>query len=102
MKKPRATLWFITFLIIASIIIQLPIFKQLNFRKGLDLEGGTSITLRADMNNISSSQRDTALESAKNVIERIINIFGLTEPIIQNANAKYYRIIGEFPGVHLD
>ncbi|HKC14679.1 MAG TPA: protein translocase subunit SecD [Patescibacteria group bacterium] len=102
MKKPRATLWFIIFLTIASIIIQLPIVKQLNFRKGLDLEGGTSITLRADMNNIPSSQRDTALESAKNVIERRINIFGVSEPIIQTAKAKDYRIIVELPGVPLD
>lgn len=99
MRQPRATLWIIVFLTIASIIIQLPFLKQFQFRKGLDLAGGTSITLKADMSKISSDQRDTALDSAKNVIERRINTFGVSEPIIQTAKDKDYRIIVEFPGV---
>ena len=101
MKNPRLTLWFIVFFTIASIIIQLPIFKNLKFRKGLDLAGGTSITLRADMKNILADQKDAALDAAKNVIERRINIFGVSEPIIQTAKANDYRIIVELPGVPL-
>lgn len=102
MKNPRLTLWFIVFFTIAAIIIQLPIFKNLQFRKGLDLAGGTSITLRADMKNIPLDQRDTALDSAKSVIERRINVFGVSEPIIQTAKAQDYRIIVELPGVPLE
>lgn len=102
MKNPRSTLWFIIFLTVASIIIQLPVFNNLQFRKGLDLAGGTSITLKADMKNIPEGQRDAALDAAKNVIERRVNIFGVSEPIIQTAKAKDYRIIVELPGVPLE
>ncbi len=100
MRKPRSILWFIIFLTVAAIIIQSPLIKQLYFRKGLDLEGGTSITLRADMKNISLDHRDQALSSAKDIIERRINAFGVSEPVIQTATAKDdYRIIVEMPGV---
>lgn len=102
MKNPRSTLWLIIFLTVASIIIQLPVFNNLQFRKGLDLAGGTSITLKADMKNIPEGQRDAALDAAKNVIERRVNIFGVSEPIIQTAKAKDYRIIVELPGVPLE
>lgn len=70
------------------------------FRKGLDLEGGTSVTLRADMKGIADSERDSALESAKTVIEKRINLFGVSEPVVQTSKAnKDYRIIVEIPGV---
>lgn len=101
MKTPRFTLWLIVFLAIFSILIQLPFIKGLHFKEGLDLEGGTSITLLADMKDISPTDRDNALESAKAVIERRINIFGVSEPVIQTAKSKDYRIIAELPGVSL-
>lgn len=74
--------------------------RDFNFRKGLDLQGGTSITLKADMKDIPSDQRDDALESAKTVIERRVNLFGVSEPVIQTSRAGGdYRIIAEIPGV---
>lgn len=74
--------------------------KDLSLRKGLDLEGGTSITLLADMEGVSRAERENALESAKQVIERRINYFGVSEPIIQTAEAgDEYRVIVEIPGV---
>jgi preprotein translocase subunit SecD len=118
MKKPRFLLWFIIALTLFSILIDLPRVnnkfridpqfflrfligsKDLSFRKGLDLEGGTSITLRANMDGISKDQQTTALESAKTVIERRINLFGVSEPVIQTATVNNdYRIIVEIPGV---
>lgn len=74
--------------------------RDLSFRRGLDLQGGTSITLRAEMKDIPEDQRDDALESAKNVIERRINFFGVSEPIVQTSRAGGdYRIITEIPGI---
>jgi preprotein translocase subunit SecD len=70
------------------------------FRRGLDLEGGTSVTLRADMKDIPSGQRDNALDSAKEVIERRVNYFGVSEPIVQTSKVNQdYRIIVEIPGI---
>jgi len=75
--------------------------KVLEFREGLDLKGGTSLILRADMKNIASDQKSTALNSAKTVIENRVNYFGVSEPLVQTsvANNNDYRIIVEIPGV---
>lgn len=68
--------------------------------RGLDLAGGTSVTLRADMKDIPQSQRENALDSAKTVIERRVNFYGVSEPVVQTAKVNNdYRIIVEIPGV---
>ena len=59
------------------------------------------MTLRADMSNIASSQRSAALDSAKIVIANRVNLFGVSEPIVQTAvsNNNDYRVIVELPGL---
>ena len=115
MKKPQLLFWFIIAVTIFSTIIVLPKInninfqfflkpligeRELSFRKGLDLEGGTSITLLANMSNILKDKQAAALESAKTVIERRINLFGVSEPVIQTATVNNdYRVIVEIPGV---
>ena len=124
-KNPRYLLWLIIGVTIAAVFINLPkisnvkfanktfnfdpnsifttlkINKTLNFREGLDLKGGTSLVLRANMKNISSDQKSAALSSAKTVIENRVNLFGVSEPLVQTsvANSNDYRIIVEIPGV---
>ncbi len=74
--------------------------RDLSLRRGLDLAGGTSITLRADMKEVAEDQRENALESVKNIIERRINFFGVSEPVVQTALVNQeYRVIVEMPGV---
>ena len=74
--------------------------KELNLKQGLDLQGGTQLTLKADMKDIQSKDRDNALESARNVIDRRVNYFGVTEPVIQSSKVNNdYRIIVELPGI---
>ncbi len=76
------------------------VMTDFSFRKGLDLEGGTSITLKADMEGIPKDQRVAALESAKEVIERRVNFFGVSEPVLQTSvGNSEYRIIVELPGI---
>src|SRR5205823_1708474 len=83
-----------------SVLQKLKINKELTFRQGLDLEGGTSLILKANMNNVSSSQKSSALESAKVVIENRVNLFGVSEPLVQTSVAnKDYRVIVELPGL---
>lgn len=67
---------------------------------GLDLEGGTQLTYQLDMKNVKPEEREQAFESARNVIERRVNFFGVGEPVIQNLKiGDEYRIIVELPGV---
>lgn len=76
------------------------ITRDFSFRRGLDLEGGTSITLKADMKDVPTSQRDNALDSAKTVIEKRVNFFGVSEPVVQTSKVNNdYRVIVEIPGV---
>lgn len=76
------------------------------FRFGLDLDGGTHLTYRADVSAIESSEVDGAMDSLRKTIERRINVFGVSEPIIQVeeggafASDEYdHRLIVELPGV---
>ena len=65
------------------------ITRDLSFHRGLDLEGGTNVTLKADMKDIPESQRNDALDSAKTVIEKRINFFGVSvDPMVISENAS--------------
>lgn len=71
-----------------------------DFKKGLDLAGGVRIVLRADMSEVAASDRDSALESAREVIERRVNFLGVSEPnIVPVKTQDEYRIVVEIPGV---
>lgn len=73
------------------------------FKFGLDLVGGTELIYRADTSKVSNV--DDAMESLKGVIERRVNIFGVSEPIVQTESAGLIsgnadnRLIVELPGV---
>jgi preprotein translocase subunit SecD len=108
-KNPRSLFWFIILLTILAVLINLPskgflsFTKNLSFKEGLDLAGGTSLTLQADMKDIAPAQRSKALESAKTVIDQRTNYFGVSEPIVYSSiNGNDYRIIAELPGVSID
>jgi preprotein translocase subunit SecD len=74
--------------------------KDVNTHLGLDLSGGTHLALEADMQGIAAADRASALESARSVIERRVNMFGVSEPIVQSSRlSETYRIIVELPGV---
>lgn len=74
--------------------------KDFTTHLGLDLSGGTHVTLEADMKNVTEADRLNALESAKSVIERRVNFLGVSEPVVQTAVSNdHYRIIVELPGI---
>jgi len=70
------------------------------FRLGLDLRGGTHLVYQADLSKTPSSEMSAAIEGARDVIERRINIFGVAEPVVQTVKVgNTYRIIVELAGV---
>ncbi len=74
--------------------------KELNFRLGLDLQGGTHLVYDLDLSKIAAKDKQDAINSAKNVIEKRVNAFGVTEPIIQTeSTGSADRIIVELPGL---
>lgn len=70
------------------------------FRLGLDLQGGTHLVYDADMSQIPEDERVDALEGVKNVIERRVNAFGVSEPLVQTTTTGgTYRLIVELAGI---
>ncbi len=73
------------------------------FRFGLDLVGGTELIYKADTSKVSDV--GDAMQSLKEVIERRVNIFGVSEPLVQTESAGIIsgnaleRLIVELPGV---
>lgn len=74
--------------------------KDLDLVLGLDLAGGSHIVFEADTTKISPERRQSAIESVKEVIERRVNMFGISEPNVQISSFEDKdRIIVELPGV---
>lgn len=74
--------------------------KTFDLKKGLDIQGGTQIVLKADMSAIAEPDRLEALESARQVILRRVDLYGVNEPLVQSAvTPNDYRIIVELAGI---
>lgn len=81
-------------------IFGLRFYRDLNIKEGLDLAGGTNLVLQADMSKVAVADRDQALESLKGIVERRVNLYGVSEPIIQSAKVgSDYRLNVELAGV---
>lgn len=75
------------------------------FRLGLDLSGGTQLIYRADLRAISTNDVADSMAALRETIERRVNLFGVSEPIVQTQRASALvgtpeeRLIVELPGV---
>ena len=76
-----------------------------NFRLGLDLKGGTQLVYNADTSKFVGADVDDAMSALRDVIERRVNLFGITEPTVQTETVNFgvegsqRRLIVELPGV---
>ena len=78
----------------------IPFTRSLDFQMGLDIKGGTRVVLEADMQNIETNDRPTALDAVKNVIARRVDLFGLSESAVKTSKiGEQHRIIVELPGL---
>ncbi len=75
------------------------------FRLGLDLVGGTELIYRADLSRTASNDTSSSMDALREVIEKRVNVFGVSEPIIQVEKAGLvsgnldHRLIVELPGI---
>jgi len=75
-------------------------FKEIKVHLGLDLQGGTHLVYDADTSQIDSVERMAALEGVRDVIERRVNAFGVSEPVVQtNHIGDQWRVIVELAGI---
>lgn len=76
------------------------------FRLGLDLSGGTHLVYQADVSKVSASDIADSMSSLRDVVEKRVNLFGVSEPLVQVEQGKAlsskesaYKLIVELPGV---
>lgn len=75
-------------------------FAKQEIKLGLDLQGGTHLVYQADTSDVPSGQKESAVEGVRDVIERRVNAFGVSEPVVQtNKVSNSWRVIIELPGV---
>jgi len=74
------------------------------FKLGLDLSGGTHLVYDADTSKLPSSEIPDSLAALQTVVERRVNAFGVSEPVVQTEQGGALgtggqRLIVELPGV---
>lgn len=81
-----------------------PFYKNHPFRLGLDLSGGSHLVYKADVSALESSQVDDSMEALRDVIERRVNLFGVSEPVVQVQKSGLLsgaeeKLIVDLPGI---
>lgn len=75
------------------------------FKLGLDLAGGSHLVYEADVSKIDPLEVPELMNVLRDVIERRVNIFGVSEPIVQVESSSFVtdtpveRLVVELPGV---
>lgn len=110
----RKQLWIsiivITILTVLSAVVSYPagpditwkgkLVREIKVHLGLDLQGGTSLVYQADVSKIPEAEQADAMAGVRDVLERRINAFGVSEPLIQtNRAANSWRVLVELPGI---
>jgi preprotein translocase subunit SecD len=76
------------------------------FKLGLDLSGGTQLVYKADTSKLSGGDAADSLAALRDTIERRVNLFGVSEPLVQTEHVSAAvsgvaedRLIIELPGI---
>ncbi|MDO8742943.1 MAG: protein translocase subunit SecD [Candidatus Azambacteria bacterium] len=80
--------------------VRLPNFFKVPFKLGLDLAGGTRLVYLADVSGVKGQDSASAMSGLRDVIERRVNLFGVSEPVVEVENSgSDWRLIAELAGV---
>lgn len=90
------SLVLLTFVYPKSVQKFYPKFPSKPFILGLDLLGGTHLVYQADLSSAPDNKSD-AMEGIRDVIERRVNYFGVSEPLVQISGSD--RLIVELAGI---
>jgi preprotein translocase subunit SecD len=78
----------------------IPLTRELNVKQGLDLQGGTEVSLNLDMSKVATGDRQSASDAAVSVLQNRVNFTGATEAVVQPARVgNDWRVLVELPGV---
>jgi preprotein translocase subunit SecD len=74
--------------------------REFELKLGLDLKGGSSLIFDVDTSKVTKENLEVALESARDIVERRVNFFGISEPSVRTIKSgDKYRIAVDLPGI---
>ncbi|MEK7192128.1 MAG: protein translocase subunit SecD [Patescibacteria group bacterium] len=74
--------------------------KFLPWKLGLDLVGGSYLVYEVDMSGVLSGDRNSVLNGLRDVMERRVNVFGVSEPRVTTAKkGDSYQLTVELAGI---
>ncbi|MBI2446546.1 MAG: protein translocase subunit SecD [Parcubacteria group bacterium] len=80
--------------------VKIPGFFNMPFKLGLDLAGGTRLTYLADVSGVAGQDVSSAMSGLRDVVERRVNLFGVSEPVVEVEHAAdEWRLIVELAGI---
>lgn len=90
--------------LVAAVFVYEPAWKKISafqpWRLGLDLAGGSFLTYEIDLNKVSSGDRDSVVRGLRDVIERRVNLFGVSEPkVYAESVGGSERLVVELAGI---
>lgn len=106
--KKKTLIWLIIIVVISVIaglfdygnVGFLPKWAKQPFRLGLDLSGGTHLLYEADVSQIAQGDRASTMSGLRDVIERRVNLFGVSEPRVETLEVgDSYRLVVELAGI---
>ena len=79
-------------------------FKNSPFRLGLDLSGGSHLIYKADVSGVKTGEVSVSMDALRDVIERRVNLFGVSEPVVQVQSSGFVsgeeeKLIVDLPGI---
>ncbi len=77
--------------------LKIPFNEKFTFHLGLDLQGGSHLVYQADFKDVADADKKDALNAIRTTIERRVNAFGVSEPVVQVEGQD--RIVVELPGI---
>lgn len=81
-------------------LLGIKVRKTFKTSLGLDLKGGSHLVFEADTKNTKQEDLQDSLSSARDIIEKRVNFFGVSEPTVQTLKSgNNYRIAVDLPGI---
>jgi preprotein translocase subunit SecD len=86
-------------LIVAIVLVCALTIMRWPVHLGLDLRGGASLIVRVKTDDIPTVQRHEVVEQTRQIIERRINAYGLSEAPVQPYGSRGNELLVQLPGI---
>jgi len=106
MEKLTTNVIILTVILVVTVVAGFFVYpgnfgnSNLPWRLGLDLVGGSTLVYEVDLHGIPPDEHEAAVAGLKEVIERRVNLFGVSEPRVNIAQkGDSYKLLIDLAGV---